>query len=217
VARGGVDVRGAGPLTAPPPIVAVLAGGRGRRIGGGKPTRLLSGRPLISYPLSSARAAGLEAVIVAKPDSALPQLNERVIVERDEPRHPLCGALAALEHAQRRWPGGGVILVGADMPFVTGALLRALAQLDRAALLEVGGRRQPLPVRLLPAYARSLRGALEADSSLRDAFAALAPQVLAEDELRAYGDPRRLCFSVNTPADLRSAERWLAEAEIERD
>jgi len=80
-----VDVRGAGPLSAPGPIVAVLAGGRGLRIGGAKPTRPLAGRPLISYPLSSARAAGLEAVVVAKPDTALPQLQERVIGEPDEP------------------------------------------------------------------------------------------------------------------------------------
>jgi molybdopterin-guanine dinucleotide biosynthesis protein A len=210
-----VDVRGAGPLSAPGPIVAVLAGGRGVRIGGAKPTRTLAGRPLISYPLSSARAAGLEAVVVAKPDTALPQLQERVIVEPDEPRHPLCGALAALEHAQLRSPGSGIVLVGADMPFVTGALLRALAQADRAMLLEVDGRRRPLPTRLLPAHARSLRGALEAESSLRAALAALAPRVLVEDELRTFGDPRRLCFSVNTPADLRRAERWLAE--VERD
>jgi molybdopterin-guanine dinucleotide biosynthesis protein A len=212
-----VDVRGAGPLSAPRSIVAVLAGGSGTRIGGAKPTRALAGSPLISYPLSSARAAGLDAVVVAKPDTALPPIQERVIVEPDEPRHPLCGALAALEHAERRSPGAGVVLVGADMPFVTGALLRALADLDRAALLEVDGRRQPLPARLLHAHERSLREALEAESSLRAALAALAPRVLAEDELRAFGDPRRLCFSVNTPADLRRAERWLAEVEAERD
>jgi molybdopterin-guanine dinucleotide biosynthesis protein A len=212
-----VDVRGAGQLSAARPIVAVLAGGRGTRIGGAKSTRALAGRSLISYPLSSARAAGLEAVVVAKPDTALPAIQERVIVEPDGPRHPLCGALAALEHAQRRSPGSGVVVVGADMPLVTPALLRALARLDRAVLLEVDGRRQPLPVRLLPTHARSLRGALEAESSLRAAFAALDPRVLVEDELRAFGDPRRLCFSVNTPADLRRAERWLAEAEAEAE
>jgi molybdopterin-guanine dinucleotide biosynthesis protein A len=205
-----VDVRGAGPLSAPRPIVAVLAGGRGVRIGGAKPTRALAGRPLISYPLGSARAAGLEAVVVAKRDTALPPIGERVIVEPDEPRHPLCGALAALEHAKRHAPGAGVVLVGADMPFVTDALLRALAQLDRGALLEVGGRCQPLPARLLPGHEHSLRAALEAESSLRAALAALDLRVLAEAELTAFGDPRRLCFSVNTPADLRRAERWLA-------
>jgi molybdopterin-guanine dinucleotide biosynthesis protein A len=178
---------------------------------------LLGGRPLISYPLSAARAAGLEAVVVAKADTALPPIQERVIVEPDEPRHPLCGALAALEHAERRSPGAGVVLVGADMPFVTGALLRALAQVDKAALLEVGGHRQPLPARLLPANEQSLRGALEPESSLRAALAALAPRVLVEDELRAFGDPRRLCFSVNTPADLGRAGQWLEAVVADRD
>jgi molybdopterin-guanine dinucleotide biosynthesis protein A len=197
--------------------VAVLAGGRGIRIGGAKPTLLLGGRPLISYPLSSARAAGLEAVVVAKADTVLPPIQERVVVEPDAPRHPLCGALAALEHAQRRSPGAGVVLVGADMPFVTGALLRAVAQVDRAALLEVGGHRQPLPARLLPANEQSLRVALEAESSLRAALAALAPRILVEDELRAFGDPRRLCFSVNTPADLGRAGQWLEAVVADRD
>jgi molybdopterin-guanine dinucleotide biosynthesis protein A len=167
--------------------------------------------------LSAARAAGLQAVVVAKADSSLPQMQPPVVVEPDEPRHPLCGVLAALEHAQRRSPGAGVVLVGADMPFVNGALLRAIAQVDRAVLLEVDGRRQPLPARCLPGQAHALRAALEAQSSLRAAFAALAPRVIAEDELRAFGNPRQLCFSVNTPADLRRAERWLAEAEVEAE
>jgi molybdopterin-guanine dinucleotide biosynthesis protein A len=51
---------------------AVLAGGRGRRIGGAKPTADLAGRPLISYPLAALAAAGIEAFVVAKPDTELP-------------------------------------------------------------------------------------------------------------------------------------------------
>jgi CTP:molybdopterin cytidylyltransferase MocA len=41
------------------PLGAVLAGGRGSRIGGGKPTIELAGRPLISYRLAAIEAAGL--------------------------------------------------------------------------------------------------------------------------------------------------------------
>ena len=54
-------------------------------------------------------------------------------------------------NAQRRSPGRGIVLVGSDMPFVTGALLRAGSRgADRAALLEVDGRPQPLPARCCP-------------------------------------------------------------------
>jgi len=190
--------------------VAVLAGGRGERIGGAKPTRVLGGRPLISYPLRAAHDAGLDAVIVAKRDTPLPSLREPVIEEPDEPRHPLCGVLAALAYCNGASPtGGGVVIVACDMPFLTPALLRRLAGLSTAALLQVGGGRQPLPARCLPEHAGALRRALDSRSSLGAAFAALAPRLLDERELSAFGEPQRLCFSVNTAADLAQAERWL--------
>jgi molybdenum cofactor guanylyltransferase len=193
-------------------IVAVLAGGRGERIGGAKPTRKLAGSPLICYPLRAAREAGLEAVVVAKRETVLPPVREHVVVEPDEPRHPLCGALAALDYASRRGrPGAGVVLVGCDMPFLSGALLRRLAELDGAALLSLGGRRQPLPARLTPRDAGALRLALDARCSLSAAFDSLSPHVLDERRAAASGDARWLCFSVNGPDDLREAERRLAD------
>jgi molybdenum cofactor guanylyltransferase len=59
--------------TAPPAeaLGAVLAGGRGTRLGGAKPTTELAGRPLISYPLAALTAAGIEAFVVAKPSTDL--------------------------------------------------------------------------------------------------------------------------------------------------
>src|SRR4051812_50149949 len=47
---------------------AVLAGGRGSRLGGGKAGIQLSGRPLISYPLAAIAAAGLGAGVCAQPN-----------------------------------------------------------------------------------------------------------------------------------------------------
>jgi hypothetical protein len=35
--------------------------------------------------------------------------------------------------------------------------------------------------------------------------------VLDERELARFGDAKKLCFSVNSPADLALAESWLAE------
>src|SRR5918996_244350 len=45
-------------------IGAILAGGRGRRMGGDKPGRELGGRPLIAWP-ADALAEGLAAAAVA--------------------------------------------------------------------------------------------------------------------------------------------------------
>ncbi|MDE3070224.1 MAG: NTP transferase domain-containing protein, partial [Acidobacteriota bacterium] len=86
------------------PLVAVLAGGAARRLGGAKATALLGGRPLISYPIAAARAAGFETVVVAKAASPLPEIARlgcEVVTETDERRHPLSGIVAALRHAAR--------------------------------------------------------------------------------------------------------------------
>jgi molybdopterin-guanine dinucleotide biosynthesis protein A len=196
-------------------VVAVLAGGSGERIGGAKPTRELAGRPLIDYPLAAARAAGLQAIVVAKRDTELPSgLAEPLLIEPDEPRHPLCGALAALEHVTRASPDASVVLVGCDMPFLTTALLGWLAAaLEPAILLEAEGRAQPLPARCGAEHMPLLREALAAEAPLREAFQSLEPAIVEQQALAYFGDPRRLCFSVNRAEDLDTAERWLARGE----
>lgn len=190
--------------------VAVLAGGRGSRLGVGKASAELCGRPLIAYPLQAARAAGLDAVVVAKRASELPQLGVPIVHEPDVPRHPLCGIVAAL---RRTW--APVVAVGCDMPFLTGELLAWLARggegaaggrAPRATAARVGGRLQPLPALYCPADLPALERALAREGSLRATLAELGPRVLDEDTLRVFGEPERLCFSVNDARDLRTAE-----------
>jgi molybdopterin-guanine dinucleotide biosynthesis protein A len=149
---------------------------------------------------------------VAKRDTELPSgLAETLVLEPDEPRHPLCGALAALEHAAQVAPGAAVVLVGCDMPFLTGALLGWLAAaLEPAIVLEVEDRAQPLPARCSATHAPLLRDGLAREAPLREVFGSLAPAVVDERALAHFGDPRRLCFSVNSAGDLATAERWLA-------
>ena len=65
--------------------------------------------------------------------------------------------------------------------------------------------------------AQGLTPAVSITGGDSSALAALDPRELVEDELRAFGDPPRLCFSVNTPADLRRAEQWLVAVEPDRD
>jgi molybdopterin-guanine dinucleotide biosynthesis protein A len=193
-------------------IVAVLAGGRGERLGGAKAMVTLGGRPLVCRPLAAARDAGLEAIVVAKPNTALPDLREDVLHEPQCPQHPLCGVIAALELAATRSPAPAVVLLACDMPFVTGPLLRWLAELDGPAVAELDGRLQPLLARCLPRDLPLLREALAAERSLRSAVSALQPRIVDEAALSRFGRPERLCFNVNDGADLARAEGWLAEA-----
>lgn len=172
-------------------IVAVLAGGLGRRLGGAKPSVALGGRPLLAYPLRAAADAGLEAIVVAKPSTVLPALDAEVVHEAQEPRHPLCGVVAALRFAGARSGPRAVVMLACDMPFLTGALLAWLAGREGAVMAQLDGRAQPLPARCPVEALVPLERALAERRSLRSALAMLAPGVLAGRELGRFGDPAR--------------------------
>lgn len=182
---------------------AVLAGGRGSRIGAPKATVELAGRPLIDYPLAALAAAGLEAIVVAKGTSILPpSLTAEIVVEPDEPTHPLAGIVAALRHV-----GRPLVVVGCDFPFVPPELLRELA--DAAEPLVVpapDGEPQPLVARWTPELLPRLEAALAREEPLRRTVAALAPRLLEDADLARFGDPDRIFLNVNSEADRRAAE-----------
>jgi len=189
------------------PVVAVLAGGKGERIGGNKPTVELNGRPLISYPLQAARDAGLETVVIAKPDVRLPPLDETVVFDLDPRRHPLAGVVTALQRHDR------VIALACDMPFVAPALLRWIAeQTSETVVTRPGTFMQPFPALYTRRHLRNLQIALASERSLQETLDRLRPQVVGDQALRAFGSQVRLFFSVNTPGDLATAETWLSQS-----
>jgi molybdopterin-guanine dinucleotide biosynthesis protein A len=167
----------------------------------------LGGQPLIGYSVAAIRTAGLEPLVVAKPDSQLPPLSCRIVHERARRRHPLAGIVEGL----RASAGRPVVVVACDMPFVEPALLGALAALDAPlAVCETGGRVQPFPGRYAPDLVEDLEAALKHGAPLVDAVASLSPRVLDEDELEEFGVPAWLCFSVNDDPGLEAAERELS-------
>lgn len=185
---------------------AVLAGGHGRRMGGPKATLVVAGRALVEHPLAACRAAGLEAVVVAPASVALPDGVPRLDEPEAGPRHPARGILAALDAAG----GAGVLAVACDLPLLEPALLRALADLPGTVMARANGRLQPLLARYAPEARPALEAAAASGAPLHEALAPAVTRVLAEDELRAFGDPERLLLNVNTPADAARAEALLA-------
>jgi molybdenum cofactor guanylyltransferase len=184
-------------------VGAVLAGGDGRRIGGDKATIELAGRPLLHYPLAVVRATVDEVAVVAKAFTVLPSLDADVTIwlEPDAPRHPLAGVVHALVRAR----GRPVIVVAGDMPFVSRALVNALArERTRGALAVVpraGGRVHPLCAR----YEQSALAALTAfdpGATLEETVGALRPRILDWPEEEPF-------FKVNRPEDLLQAAALL--------
>ena len=167
------------------PLAVVLAGGLSRRMGEPKALVLLGGRPLIAWPLAAAAAAGLEAVVVAKPGSALPPLEVPVWDEPEAPSHPLTGLVAALERA-----GGPVVALACDMPFVSPGLIARLA----AAKGVAAPAGEAFPARYEPSALPALRAGLAREAAVRAVLAELgaAPVEADADELVGINDPDAL-------------------------
>lgn len=177
------------------------------RMGAPKATIELRGRALIEYPLAAFAAARIETVVVAKRQTPLPDLGVPVWREQDEPTHPLHGIVTAFDRAA----GTAVVVCGCDMPFVSAELLAHLAEREEPLVVpRVGSKINPLLGRYGLALADSLRAQLDAGRSLHDIVTGLGAHFLGEHQLQQFGDPDRLLFNVNTPADLAQAEALLA-------
>jgi molybdenum cofactor guanylyltransferase len=189
-------------------IGAVLAGGRGTRIGRPKATLDLGSRHLLEHPLAAFARAELEAVVVAKHDTSLPPLPVEVWREPDEPAHPLCGIVTALERSE----GRAVLVCGCDMPFVSPGLLISLATSNEPLVVpRAGGRLHPLLARYEPVLLEPLRRSLHENRPLQESVAELEPSIIDESALHEFGDPELLLFNINEPSDLEHAEEVLGE------
>lgn len=186
----------------------VLAGGEGRRIGGGKPLRMLGGRTLLERAM--AQAAGFsDAVAAAVRDPAQLAGLEGAVLIADAPwEGPLGGLAAALAFA-REAGRAAVLTLPCDMPLVPPDLAARLGGAigdQGAALASSGGRLHPVcglwradRLEALSAHAATGRRSLKG-------FAAGIGFVAVDWTVEPV-DP---FFNVNTAEDLARAEALLA-------
>jgi CTP:molybdopterin cytidylyltransferase MocA len=128
----------------------VLAAGAGVRFGGPKLRAPFRGRPLVSWAIDAAVAAGLDEVVVVTGGHDLADLLPEGVVERTNPRWAdgqATSVQAAVAHAGA--VGHEAIVVGlGDSPLVGAVAWRAVATADAAiATATFDGERRP-PVRL---------------------------------------------------------------------
>ena len=169
---------------------AVLAGGRGARIGGGKAKVVYEGRPLAVHAVEALRAVADEVVVVAKRGTPLPELDVDVWLDDTPEHHPRHGLLRALRDAG---PEDAVLVLAVDLPRVTADVLEALLAAGAPAVAREGGRLQPL----CGAYAAAALPVLEAapsDEALTATVERLSPSVVDV--------PAGTLFNVNRPEDV---------------
>lgn len=197
----------------------ILAGGRGRRMGGALKALIpLGNRPLLSHVLTrlgpqiGTIAVSANDPAVAAAAAGLPLLADR----HDDRRGPLAGLLAGMEWAARegtdlRW----LVSLPVDCPFLPTDLVAALCAQAHAAHARVvvarsGGHAHPT--------------AALWDLSLRDDLARVVAAGADLSVRRFYeAYPHRFCdvpagrpdpfFNINTPADLALAEDAIAAGE----
>ncbi len=190
--------------------VAVLAAGRGSRLGGDVPKPLveLGGRPLVSWALDAATGSGLRPVVLVvghRGNAVARVAPEGVIIVRSRRwRRGIARSLRAALEALEPWAQVGAVAVGlADQPVVGPDAYRRLARAYReGASLAVaayhGRRRNPVLLgRTMWAEARQLDG----DEGARVLMDEGAVEVDCTDTGSAA--------DVDTLDDLREAERLL--------
>ncbi|HEX9676981.1 MAG TPA: molybdenum cofactor guanylyltransferase [Anaerolineales bacterium] len=191
--------------------VAVQAGGRSSRMGSDKALLRLDGIPLIERLLQRVSGLGEEILITTNRPQDYQYLGLRMASDPE----PGAGALHGLRTALEAARGQTVLVLACDMPFVSRPLLEHMLQLAEAADLVVprrGGEYEPLHA----VYSKGCLPALEAalqrgERRMISFFPSLYLHTVEQEEIDRL-DPEGLSFfNVNTPEDLRKAERILAQ------
>lgn len=182
--------------------LAILAGGRGERLGGvAKGLLRLGGKTLIEAQLALGRDfAG--TLIVSDDPAPYEGFGARIVPDLVKGRGAPGGLHAALSQARDEW----VLLVACDMPFLTPAVLdRLLAErggeVDVVAF-EAEGALQPLPSLWRQGLSADVREALGEAPSLRRLCERYRLVRLPEAALARVDPTKRALLSVNRPEEL---------------
>ncbi|PZR68113.1 MAG: hypothetical protein DLM63_05050 [Solirubrobacterales bacterium] len=189
------------------PIGVILAGGRGRRLGGDKASVVVAGRSMLEWSLASLRAVLEDVAVVAKGGSHLPPLPVDVAlwVEPATTSHPLEG----IAHALRVADGRAVLVCAVDLPLVDAATVAALLTARGGSVAVIatttGGAAPAAPQPLLGIYEPGALSALAAappDSAVTEiVLGRLFPRLIAVAP--------EVLINVNRPEDIPLAEAHL--------
>ena len=187
-------------MAEPKTAVVILAGGEGRRMGGGKPLQKLGNITLVDRALDLARAWSDTVAVAVRSADQVGDLTQVPLLLDDETPGPVAGLASALRFAAESG-ADRVLTIPCDAPHLPADLLSRLAQVigdGSVAVASSGGQIHPVcalwrtDVRdRLPAYLATGR------SSLWGFAGACGMAVAAWD-----GGPDDPFANANTPEDL---------------
>lgn len=190
--------------------VAIMAGGKSRRMGTDKTLKELLGRPLVDHVAARLEGLGRELILITNTPAAHAHLGLPMFPDDLPGKGPLGGIYTALAHAA----GGYALVVAVDMPFLNRDLLRHLIGLAPgfdAVVPRAGGLPEGLHAVYGKACLEPIRARLEANHLKVNAlFADLRTRFVEDAEIDRFDPERRSFFNINTPGDLEAARRILS-------
>ena len=193
-------------MTASVYAAAIIAGGRGRRLGGlDKSALVIGGRRIIERQLAVLGQVAPHVLVVADDHHRFRTSGLRVCGDR----LPGAGPLGGLHTALTRAPGRRILVVAGDLPFLSAAFLRHLAvrapHADAVVPRNAAGL-QPLCAVYDRGCAEVLRVRLDrGQRRLVDLAGSLRVTEVGPDEVAAFDPDGMLLFNVNTRADYERA------------
>jgi molybdopterin-guanine dinucleotide biosynthesis protein B/molybdopterin-guanine dinucleotide biosynthesis protein len=189
--------------------LALLVGGRSRRMGRDKAFVDVGGQPLIERLRDRLALAFGHAFIVAKDTRRFRTLGLPVVADALPQDSPTVGVYSAVLAAPTR----RVLCLGVDLPFVTREMLTVLAARSEgfeAYVPSDGSGLQPLCAVYAKQTLPALEGMLDQDERRLDLIFDRVRTGFLDVREAGLGDPAVLFMNINTPADLETA-RQLAE------
>ncbi len=189
---------------------AIVAGGASSRFGGQAKGLLRVGGERIIDRVARALRPVVETIAVVSnaPDANTWLDGARVWRDQRDERASIVGIHTALLHADT------VVVVAWDMPFVSERLFSAIVgalSSESSAVVPVGPHGpEPMCALYTRACLDTIEGALASGDLRLTAFVERLPRLARLSVADAIGDPQRLFFNVNTPADLALSQQMAA-------
>jgi molybdopterin-guanine dinucleotide biosynthesis protein A len=198
-----------------PLSVAILAGGKSRRMGQDKAQLRIGRRTLLEIVAARVRPVATELFVVATNGSRFSELGFRVVADIVDDAGSLGGIYSALKSAAF----DHCLVVGCDMPMLNPELLKFMAAepRDYDALVPVHASTQSQQVTyetLHAIYAQSAVPVIErrifaGKLKIADLLDDLTVREIDESTLRRYDPDLHSFHNANTPDDFASIERMM--------